>query len=484
MTVSASSSGQPASALRRIYELPGPRGWPLLGNLPQIQRRQVHRHVEAWAQEFGTVFTFRLGRRRFLALADHEAIASVLRDRPDGFRRTQRLEQVGREMGLSPGVFGSNGDDWRRQRRMVMAGLDPSHVRAYLPSLAKVSARLRGRWLKAARAGQAIELQPELMRFTVDAITGLAFGSDVNTLESDDDVIQRHLDKIFPALFRRTFAPLAYWRVVKLPADRQLDTSVAEVHKAIAGFIAQARQRLHDEPSRREQPPNLLEAMIVAAAAPDTLVNDEDVAGNVLNMLLAGEDTTANTLAWMIHLLVRHPEALQRAQDELRKLAGDGQALTLEQIDTLDYVEACIHETMRLKPVAPFNVLQALRDSTVAGVQVPVGTLVWCVIRHDSLQDKHFADASRFQPQRWLADGNPGAAAASAKRVSMPFGAGPRVCPGRYLAMLEMKTVMATLLSSFDIVGVDAPGGGEAAEAMAFTMAPVGLRMRLRERTA
>jgi cytochrome P450 len=484
MTVSASSSGQPASALRRIDDLPGPRGWPLLGNLPQIQRRQVHRHVEAWAQEFGTVFTFRLGRRRFLALADHEAIASVLRDRPDGFRRTQRLEQVGREMGLSPGVFGSNGDDWRRQRRMVMAGLDPSHVRAYLPSLAKVSARLRGRWLKAARAGQPIELQPELMRFTVDAITGLAFGSDVNTLESDDDVIQRHLDKIFPALFRRTFAPLAYWRVVKLPADRQLDTSVAEVHKAIAGFIAQARQRLHDEPSRREQPPNLLEAMIVAAAAPDTLVNDEDVAGNVLNMLLAGEDTTANTLAWMIHLLVRHPEALQRAQDEVRKLAGDGQAFTLEQIDTLDYVEACIHETMRLKPVAPFNVLQALRESTVAGVQVPVGTLVWCVIRHDSLQDKNFADASRFQPQRWLADGNPGAAAASAKRVSMPFGAGPRVCPGRYLAMLEMKMVMATLLSSFDIVGVDSPGGGEAAEAMAFTMAPVGLRMRLRERTA
>jgi len=481
MTTSA-SAGPSAGALRRIHDLPGPRGWPLLGNLPQIQRSQVHRHVEAWAHEFGPVFTFRLGRRRFFALADHEAIASVLRDRPEGFRRTQRLEKVGREMGLSPGVFGSNGDDWRRQRRMVMAGLDPAHVRAYLPSLAKVCARLRGRWLKAARASQAIELQPELMRFTVDAITGLAFGSDVNTLESDDDVILRHLDKIFPALFRRTFAPLAYWRVVKLPADRQLDSSVAEVHKAIAGFIAQARQRLHDEPSRREQPPNLLEAMIVAAAAPDTLVNDEDVAGNVLNMLLAGEDTTANTLAWMIHLLVRHPEALQRAQQEVRRLTGDGQAFTLEQIDTLDYVEACIHETMRLKPVAPFNVLQALRDTTVAGVQVPADTLVWCVIRHDSLQDKHFTDAPRFQPQRWLADGGPGAAAASAKRVSMPFGAGPRVCPGRYLAMLEMKMVMATLLSSFDIVGVDSPGGGAAAEAMAFTMAPVGLRMRLRER--
>jgi cytochrome P450 len=77
---------------------------------------------------------------------------------------------------------------------------------------------------------------------------------------------------------------------------------------------------------------------------------------------------------------------------------------------------------------------------------------------------------------------SPGAAAASAKRVSMPFGAGPRICPGRYLAMVEMKLVMATLLGRFDIVSVSAPGGAEAAERMAFTMAPVGLSLRLRER--
>jgi cytochrome P450 len=128
-------------------------------------------------------------------------------------------------------------------------------------------------------------------------------------------------------------------------------------------------------------------------------------------------------------------------------------------------------------------VLQALRDTTLGDVQLNAGGLVWCVIRHDNLDERHFADAAAFKSQRWLGDGQPGAAAAAAKRVSMPFGAGPRVCPGRYLAMLEMKMVMAMLLDSFDICSVDAPGGGEAAEAMAFTMAPVGLRMRLRARS-
>ena len=139
------------------------------------------------------------------------------------------------------------------------------------------------------------------MRYTVDAIAGLAFGAEVNTLESDDDVIQQHLDKIFPALGRRLLAPLPVWRWWRSAADRQLEQSLVEVKSAVAGFIAQARDRLVAEPGLRVHPRNLLEAMIVAADAPDSGITDAQVAGNVLTMLLAGEDTTANTLAWTIH---------------------------------------------------------------------------------------------------------------------------------------------------------------------------------------
>jgi cytochrome P450 len=82
-----------------------------------------------------------------------------------------------------------------------------------------------------------------------------------------------------------------------------------------------------------------------------------------------------------------------------------------------------------------------------------------------------------------MADGTPGQNASAAKRVSMPFGAGPRVCPGRYLAMLEIKMALAVLLGQFDIIALDTPDGSEAREKMAFTMAPAGLSMRLRPRT-
>ncbi len=472
----------PEPALRQISELPGPRGIPLLGNSLQVRLPRIHLDLERWARQYGPLFRIQLGPRRILVVTDHAVIASVLRERPHAFRRPRRSNEVGREMGFQPGVFSAEGDAWRNQRRMVMASFSPGHVRAYFPSLLTVTQRLHRRWQAAAAKGAAIDLQADLMRFTVDAISGLAFGADVNTLESDQDVIQQHLDKIFPALFRRIFTIFPYWRYLRLPADRRLDRSVREINLAIASFIAKARARLQQDPARREHPHNLLEAMIVAADQPDSGVNDHDVAGNVLTMLLAGEDTTANTLAWMIYLLQRNPEALRRAQEEVRRLAPDPVAFTPEQMGELDFLDACAQETMRLKPVAPNLPVEAIHDTVVAGIAVPANTLVWSVLRHDSVADRHVPDAGQFLPQRWLESSAQELSAGSTKRVAMPFGSGPRICPGRYLALLEIKMAMAMLLGQFDIEGVDTPDGEAAQELMSFTMSPVGLKMRVRVR--
>jgi cytochrome P450 len=467
--------------LREIDDLPGPPGLPLLGNMLQIDKVHIHQQVEAWARKYGPFFRFRLGRERLLVVADHVAMGIVLRDRPEGFRRTKRLRDVASEMGLAGGVFGAEGDAWRSQRKMVMAGFDPRHLRAYFPSLIKVSRRLEGRWQKAAASRAPIDLQADLMRFTVDAISGLAFGADVNTLESDDDVIQRHLDKIFPAMFRRLFSPLPLHHWWKTAADRQLERSVAEVNTAIEGFIAAARARLAADPELRTAPRNLLEAMLVAADDAGSGITDVEVSGNVMTMLLAGEDTTANTLAWAIWLLHTHPACLQRARAEVDALAGDPATWTPERFASLVYLEACANETMRLKPVAPTLILQALRDTTIADIRVPARTLIFGAMRSDSMRDTYFDNAERFEPDRWL-HATPGREAGSASRVSMPFGAGPRVCPGRQLAMLEMKIALATLLGRFEIDSVATADGGEPDERMSFTMTPAGLVMRLRER--
>ncbi len=478
MSTTAHAHRPTQTATRRWEDLPGPKPLPFVGSALQLKLDQIHLDLERWAHQYGPVFKVRLGAVDVLVLREHEAINAVMRDRPEGFRRPAKLGEIAREMKLKPGVFNAEGAQWYAQRRMVMAAFSPSHVRAYFPLLLSVAQRLQGRWQKAAVAHQPIDLQADLMRFTVDAIAGLAFGAETNTLESDDDIIQHHLDKIFPALFRRVNSLLPYWRWFKLARDRDLERSIEVVSQAIDGFIAQARARIQQDPARVTQPTNLLEAMIVAADQPDSGVSDADVAGNVMTMLLAGEDTTANTLAWAIHLLHRNPDTLRQAQQEAQAVVGrDLSQLTMDHMAQLPYLEAVCHETMRLKPVAPFRVVQALQDTVVAEVAVPKNTIIWGVSRHDALDAAHFPEPEKFRPERWLeADA---AAASHAKRVSTPFGAGPRVCPGRYLALVEMKLALATLLSQFHIDDVGTPDGQEARELMSFTMTPVGLTLNL-----
>ncbi len=136
---------------------------------------------------------------------------------------------------------------------------------------------------------------------------------------------------------------------------------------------AAALRQFADLPGPRGIPVfgNLLEAMLVAADEPGSGMDDKPVAGNVPIMLLAGEDTTTNTIAWMIHLLWRHPAALARATEEVRRVCAEPTAPTLDEVAQLDCIDACINETMRLKPVAPQNGMQALRDTTLGDVHIP-----------------------------------------------------------------------------------------------------------------
>ncbi len=470
-------------ALRQMADLPGPRPWPLVGNAFQVKLSELHLELERWVHQYGSIFRMKLASDALVVISDHQLIAQVLKDRPDGFRRPSRLFEVMGEMGITSGVFLAEGTAWANQRRMVMASFSPAHVRAYFPALVRVTDTLKRRWQGKLPTEASLDMQAELMRYTVDVISGLAFGQDTNTLERDDDIIQHHLDKIFPAIWRRMNAVLPYWRYVPLKADRELTASVKVVKAAIHDFIAQARTRLQD-PDRRERPQNLLEGMIVAADAPGSGVNDDDVAGNVFTLLLAGEDTTATSISWLLYLLSRNPEALVKAVAEVDRVLGPadaGASWTPELFAELDYLEACAHEAMRIKPVGPFNVVEALKDTTVGDVAVPKGTMVFMVMRQDNLDERYFPVAREFQPERWLGEDAPGTVG-NAKRVSMPFGAGPRVCPGRYLALLEIKMAMAMILQNFELVAVDTPDGGEAREIMSFTMIPDGLRLRLKPR--
>jgi cytochrome P450/nitrite reductase/ring-hydroxylating ferredoxin subunit len=466
---------------RRLEDLPGPRGLPVLGNMHQLTLSKLHLQLEAWAAEYGPIYLYRFASQRVLTISEPRLMEAVLRDRPETFRRSSNVWPVFKEMGVN-GVFSAEGAVWRPQRRLAMHALSHRNLRGFYPALRMIAGRLRRRWQDKADAGVELDMVDELKRFTVDITTLLAFGHDVDTIGQEGDLIQRRLELVFPAFNRRLFAPFPIWRWIRMPQDRRLDRALAELRTWLSGLIGEARARLEAEPERAARPENLLESMLAARDEEGRPFADEVIFGNAMTMLLAGEDTTAFTLAWAVHELCDSPGAVARLAAEAELvLGGEAAPAEIEAANQLLYAGAVANETMRLRPVAPVILLEARQDAVIGDLAVPRGTWVAVLTRPAAMQGGNFVDPGSFRPERWLdAEAAQPAMLPHDPSAHLPFGSGPRICPGRTLALLEMKVLLAMLYQSFEVERVGRPDAVR--EEFAFTMGPANLRVRLRRR--
>lgn len=460
---------------REITDLPGPRRLPLLGNAHSLRRpdRFVFK-LEEWCRRYGPIFRFDLGPRRTVVLGDPADINVVLRDRPDVFRRGVNMEIVFREMGAT-GVFSAEGDEWRRARRLVVTALNSNHLQRYFHVVRTAGERLQARLEREARSGGSLDISRALTSYSLDIISALAFGHDLNTLGRGENELQRHIERHLRIINRRILAPFPYWRRFRLPSDRAWERSFAELRRAVAGFIADAKLRIAERPELLQEPENFLESMLAAQQTEDKF-SDEEIAGNVLTLLLAGEDTTAYTMAWTTWLLARRPDIQERWAEEARAVLGDARFVEeYEQVGELAYGEAVLRESMRLKPVVPFTGFSPLEDVTIAGVHIPARTPIAVMLRHAGLYESGVERALELDPERWLEGDGP---AVPDQRSFLAFGAGPRFCPGRNLAFLEAKAGMATIARNFEIELDES--SGPVTEKQNFAMIPENLRVRLR----
>jgi cytochrome P450/nitrite reductase/ring-hydroxylating ferredoxin subunit len=475
----ASGAAQVQAKRRPLRLVPGPRGMPWLGNALQLDLRRLHEQAEEWIATYGPLYVIRVGRERTLVVADPELAQQVFRSRPETFRRTRKLEQVFIELGVA-GVFSAEGPAWRSQRRLAMEALSPRHLRGFYPTLHMVAERLRRRWERAADRRETLDVVDELKRFTVDVTTALTFGHDVNTIEQQgDDRIQRRLELLFPAFNDRLFAILPLWRTVRLPKDRRVDKARDELRAWLEELVGEARARLAADPGRAAHPANFLESMLAMRDEDGQAFSDEVVFGNLMTMLLAGEDTTAFTLAWAVHQMCESPESVAALRAELDgTLGSDAVPADMDVVGRLAYAGAVANETMRLRPVAPLILFEATTDTTLADVEIPSGTNILVLTRPAVRDPANFADPEAFRPERWLQqDAGP-----HEPSVHVPFGSGPRICPGRSLAMLVMKVALSMLYRNFHVHRHGKPE--DVREIFAFTMGPGGLEVHLRRRAA
>ena len=455
---------------RRLVDLRSPPGLPLFGNFHQLLKfTELHKHLENWEAELGDVFTIRMLSKQILVTSDPKLADIALHERPEVFRRISTIETVADEMELN-GLFSVEGTAWSRQRNLILHALGPSQLPEFFPTLQKITERLRVRWQKIAESVGVTDVVEDLTRYTVDVTASLSFGQDVNTLEHEEDAVQRHLALIFPKLTSRIFVP-PYWHYMKLPSDRRLDRSLAEIKRHVQQLIDNARADLQ---AQGNVPKNLLQVMLKAAAEPESGITDKDVSANVLTLLLAGEDTTAHALAWTLFFLSQRPDLRAVLQAEASKLLGDATiAPDYETTSQLALFDGAAFEALRFKPVTPLIGLEANQDFVLGDIFVPAGTQVFLCSRPAMMDDRYFKNAKEFDPGRWSRRSD----SFASRQAFTQFGGGPRVCPGRSLAIREIRMVLSMLCRNFSFELAGDPS--KVREIFSFTMKPSSVPLHL-----
>jgi cytochrome P450 len=375
------------------------------------------------------------------------------------------------------GLFSAEGETWFRQRRLTAPAFSATNLKAFYPIIGKVTRRLLGLLKHRARGASSFEIQRDLMKYTVDVTTWLTLNRDVNTLETESDDFQRDLEQLFPAIARRINAPFPYWRYVQFGRDRRLSKAISRLRQRVGKILASSRDVSDQHDPAGSEPANLLEALVSARDDANSQLSEEEIFGNIITILTAGEDTTAYSLAWTIMFMTEHPAIQQRMREEACRVLGQhGTVEDFADLERLEFIEAVALESMRLKPVAPALFLEANEDLVVRDMLIPKGTNILALTSASALSDENFSHGREFRPERWLTGVRPEAWNHN-MRAFMPFGGGARVCPGRSLAMIEIKSVLATICRNFE-VHRDA-SAGPVDERFAFTTVPVNLLVRL-----
>jgi cytochrome P450 len=458
-------------------DLPGPRGVPVFGNLPQYSRgRESHRVLARWCDQYGPTYRIRLGPARAVVTADPRITEVVLRDRPTDFRRATVMTRAIDEI-VGAGVFSAEGDQWRRLRTIATRSLSAAYLRDYFTTVERVTGRLHRRW--SASAGTPVDVLDDVMRYTLDVTVGLAMGHDLHALEHQGTGLHTRLREVFPILDRRLNAAFPYWRYFRLPADRRLDATVAEVDELVRAHAEKARRRT----AAGGQPSNFLEALVVPVDG-EPPVTHRELVGNVLTMLLAGEDTTSALISWTLHHLARDPAEQEKVRTEAAEVLGGAPVATDPlTVRRLRHAEAAVTEAMRLHPPAPYLFLQAVQPVTLSGtlgrLTVDPDTLLIVLLGYGARHDHtRFPEPGMFRPHRWL-DGVPPALPDAA--AYLPFGSGPRFCPGRNLALMEATMAVSMACHGFGIMPDSS--AGPVREQTSFSVFPENLRLRFTRRT-
>jgi cytochrome P450 len=418
---------------------PHPRANPVLGSALDLRKSQI-RTYERVMREHGDVVKLVVGppgvRFDLYCVFHPDGVKAVLAGSREGYSKGNRFyRQIAQSFGW--GLLTSEGELWRRQRRLVQPLFTRRQIAAYAELMAEEAAAVAGRWDRATRNGWSVDANAEMVGLALRVVGRAIFGDDVAragaVLDSAFPVLNRHT-------FRRAMSPLAAPASWPTPDNRRAARARRALYEVVDELIAH-RQRAGADGE------DLLSRLLLARD-PDTgeAMDLQQVRDEALIFLLAGHETTSTALTFTLHLLGRHPSEQQLVLDELDAVL-DGRPPTLDDAPALERTAMAIKEAMRLYPPAYALGRLSVTENEVGGYSIPAGAYVvvsqFATHRHPQFWD----DAEAFDPARFT----PEREGARHSHAYFPFGGGPRACIGSHFAMLEATMAVALLLQRFRI---------------------------------
>jgi cytochrome P450 len=465
---------------RKVDDLPGPKGLPYIGNQLQMRGQQWHLKLEKFIREFGPIYRLNAFGIPIVVVSDRASITDLLKERPDGFERNRGLRARMNELKVG-GVFTAEGDDWRKQRKLVMGGLTFDVVKNFFPTMGDMTERMLLRWKAQLASGKTVDLRRDLKALALDIIVGIAMGYDLGAVNDDGNPLQLDLDTVLQRLASRGTALYPYWHRFKLPVDHAADKAALGVEQAVLGFITETRERMKLHPEIRDNPTNMLEAMIAASEDPESDFTDQELVSNAIASVVGGIDTTANSIAWMINLLAKNPDAAAKLTAEVDAVLGDARiSRDWDQMKLFPYLDAAHSETQRLRSATPFLGFISTVDRVILDTFIPKGSVIFTPTNFgDGLDEAQFPQHEKFLPERWIFEHKPQRDEDPSRKV-FPFGGGARLCPGRFLALTEIKVVVSMIVRNFELeFDTKAP---PVQQVMNFFMGPSAVPVRLKPR--
>jgi cytochrome P450 len=427
-----------AVATKDPRTVPGPKGLPFFG----VSFRLLHDPLEVMlnaAREYGDIVRIPLLAGSRILLNHPDYIQQVLIFQQNKFHKS-RLAKEATERLLGQGLLISEGDFWRRQRRLAQPAFHRQRIEGYSSTMLKCAEEQAQKW----RDGETRNISHEMMELTLEAalrtLFGTTLGGDGNT---NGDSEAQHVGRAMTFLMRYSLGRAR--RPIRIPmswptprnrrANREYEFLDSVVYRIISERRTQGNSNHHND---------LLSMLMAAMDEDGTQMTPKQLRDETMTLFLAGHETTALTLAWTWHLLSQNPSAELKLQEELRGVLG-GRAPELSDLTRLPYLHAVIKEVLRLYPPAYLLARMAVAPFSVGGYEFSAGETVlvsqWVMHR----DPRYYDEPEAFKPERWLN----GLEERLPPGAYFPFGDGPRRCIGQGFAMLEATLVIGVIAQRF-----------------------------------